>query len=405
MTARPGVPPPGPGVSPPRPAFFPPNVPPYGSRSLAEVVPSILSAVGLEGFPDLLGIEHTDRACLVVIDALGWEVVRDHASAAPFLATLLEGSDPISAGFPATTVTSLASLATGLPPGEHGLMGDSFAVPGHERPMNALRWELYGIGPHVDLSEELPPEAIQALPTLLQRAAEAGLEPTVVGPLEHAGTPLTRAILRGGRYVGTAGEDQLVEFVADALSASSRAVVYAYHPWLDPAGHLYGVGSERWLEQLAAVDGIVRGVADRAPAGSALFVTADHGMVNLEPEDRLDVDDEPSLMGSVRFLAGEARARHAYVRDAAADDVIAAWRHTVGDRMVVLSRDEAIERGWFGPRVNERFRQRIGDVVAAAVGQIGIVQRGVDPLQASFTGHHGSMTEAERLVPLFEVRT
>jgi hypothetical protein len=35
---------------------------------------------------------------------------------------------------------------------------------------------------------------------------------------------------------------------------------------------------------------------------------------------------------------------------------------------------------------------------------VGVVQREVDPTQALLTGHHGSMTSAEQLVPLLQVR-
>jgi hypothetical protein len=85
--------------------------------------------------------------------------------------------------------------------------------------------------------------------------------------------------------------------------------------------------------------------------------------------------------------------------DGAERDVLAIWQDEFGDRMWVVSRDEAIDAGWFGPVVVDRARRRIGDVVAAARGRIGVFQREVDPLQAMLVGHHGSLTDAERLVP------
>jgi hypothetical protein len=72
--------------------------------------------------------------------------------------------------------------------------------------------------------------------------------------------------------------------------------------------------------------------------------------------------------------------------------------------MWVLSGEEAIEAGWFGPHVPDGVRPRIGDVVAAAFAPIGIMQREVDPAQAQLIGHHGSMTAAEELVPMIELR-
>jgi hypothetical protein len=73
--------------------------------------------------------------------------------------------------------------------------------------------------------------------------------------------------------------------------------------------------------------------------------------------------------------------------------------------MWVWTREEAIATGIFGPRVTERARERMGDIVAAAYGLVGIVQREVDPAQARLNGHHGSLTPAEQLVPLLVYRS
>jgi len=42
--------------------------------------------------------------------------------------------------------------------------------------------------------------------------------------------------------------------------------------------------------------------------------------------------------------------------------------------------------------------------VAAAHAPVGVFQRQLDPLQWSLVGHHGSLTDDERLVPLLLFR-
>jgi hypothetical protein len=288
------------------------------------------------------------------------------------------------------------------------MVGYTFAVPGFDRPMNALQWELYGVGEKVDLTDLAPPERIQPNLTLLERAGAEGLSVTVVGPAEHEHSPLTRAILRGGRYEGAHWLDEVVAattaHLRDVGGSNERRAVYAYHPFLDTVGHMIGVGSDEWLAYLARVDGAVREVAGALGPGWAFVVTGDHGMVNLEPDQRVDVADLPELMAGVRFLAGEARARHVHARPGAEADVAATWTEVLGDRMWVAPRDQAIAAGWFGPRVADGVRDRIGDVVAAAAGPVGVFQRDVDPLQSQLVAHHGSMTPAEQLVPLLLVR-
>ena len=110
-----------------------PIVPSYGESSLADLSASILASLTGDAAANVLGLPETGRACLLVVDGLGHELLRGHQAAAPFLAELAFNSRPLTAGCPSTTVTSLASLGTGLPPAEHGMLGYQVAVPGEER--------------------------------------------------------------------------------------------------------------------------------------------------------------------------------------------------------------------------------------------------------------------------------
>ena len=157
-----------------------------------------------------------------------------------------------------------------------------------------------------------------------------------------------------------------------------------YHGDLDGTGHVFGVGSDAWYNQLAHVDKLAEQLAGALPSGTCMYVTADHGMVDIGPDDKLDVD--------------EPRARHLYARRGAAADLLATWREVLGDRAWVMSRDEAIKEGWFGP-VDAGMTSRIGDVVAAPAGSLAIVSTKAEPRESALTGMHGSLTPSEQLVP------
>jgi hypothetical protein len=378
-----------------------PPLPRYGVRSLGELLPSLLSALGMAGFANSLAIEPVSRVCLLLVDGLGWELLRQNGEAAPFLNSIAR--EPLTAGFPATTAASLASLATGLPPGEHGLVGYTMALPGYDRAFNTLTWSLYGLGPRVDLREAVVPEAFQPMPTLPERAAAAGVPIHYLGPSFHKGSGLSRAIGRGQRF-HTAESLEAIQTAALRLAAQP-ALVYGYHPRLDATGHVNGVVSQAWRDELVATDHAVRTLAEQLPGDTVLVVTGDHGMVDLRPNERLDLADHPELAAGVALLAGEPRARFIRTVPGATADVVSAWRSMLGDRMWVWTREEAIATGIFGPRVTDQARERIGDVVAAAYGRAGIVQRDIDPAQARLNGHHGSLTAAEQLVPLLVYRS
>jgi Type I phosphodiesterase / nucleotide pyrophosphatase len=361
---------------------------------LADVVPSVLAAMGVSGFDRRIDLAAEVRgACVLLIDGLGAELLDTYAGDAPVMAGLRGRT--LQAGFPSTTVAGLAAVGTGCRSGEHGMVGLSFRLPG-VGVINPLRWRPHPWGD--DLREAAPPEEVQPMSTTFERAASAGVAVSVVSPAEFSGSGLTRAILRGGRYVG-------VQALGD-LAAGVRAAVadggfcYGYHGEVDLLGHLYGPGSPAWRMQLREVDRLVESVVEGLPPGGLLAIVADHGMVAVDDDEVVDIDSCAALLDGVQAIGGEPRARYVYADDGAADAVLAAWREVLGDRAWVASRDEAIAAGWFGEHVRDEVRARIGDVVAAARGSATMVRRTVEPLESSLVGHHGSLTTAEQHIPL-----
>jgi hypothetical protein len=369
------------------------TVPDYGEGTLPDLATSLLASLGVDDAPNPLGLVPARRACLLIVDGLGWELLRAHQAAAPFLSELTNTGRALTAGFPATTVTSLTSLGTGLPPGRHGMLGYQVAVPGRDRLLNGLRWD-----------DQVDPVSWQPAPTIYQRAAAADIAAYRVAARGLEKTGFSLAAMRGATYRPADTLGALVAQASWALAGSDRALVTVYHADLDGTGHVFGSQSEAWSYQLAHVDKLAEQLASSLPSGTALYVTADHGMVDAGPDDRIDVDLVPGLREGVALLGGEPRARHVYAVPGAASDVLATWQAVLGSRAWVASRDEAIEAGWFGP-VDERFVARIGDVVAAPAGSWALVATKAEPLESSLAGMHGSLTPSDQFVPLLSVTT
>ncbi|MDG9703467.1 alkaline phosphatase family protein [Streptomyces sp. DH37] len=376
-------------------------VPRYGEASLADLLPAVAAGQGVPGLSSGLELKPADRACVFLVDGMGWELLAAHPDEAPFLTSLLPTSrsgtgQPITAGFPSTTATSLASVGTGRVPGAHGLPGYTVLDPATGELMNQLRWQ-----PWTD------PYLWQPYPTVFQLADAAGVATCQVTAPHFEHTPLTRIALSGGSFHGRLSAEDRMDFAAERLAAADRALVYTYYAELDGNGHRHGVDSDAWRGQLMYVDRLAQRLAEQLPPRSALYITADHGMVDIprDPDARYDFDEDWELRAGVARLGGEGRARHLYAVPGAAGDVHAVWREVLADRAWVVTRDEAIELGWFGPRVDDRVRARIGDVVAAMSDGVAVVATEAEPNESELVGMHGSMTPAEQLVPLLEVRT
>jgi hypothetical protein len=368
-----------------------PTLPRYGESTLPDLAASVLAALGVAGEANPLELAPAERVCLLVVDGLGWELLREHPAAAPFLSELAVAGRPLTAGFPATTVTSLASLGTGRPPGQHGLLGYRVAVPGRSSLLNGLRWD-----------SSVDPLAWQPGPTVFERAAAAGIGAYRVALSSLAGTGLSVAAMRGAQFLSADTLGALVAQGAAALRRPGPSLATVYHADLDSTGHVFGCSSDAWRYHLGHVDKLAEQLAGALPPGTALYVTADHGMTDVPPDDRIDADAEPALRDGVALLGGDARARYVYAEPGAAADVLAAWRELLGLRAWVASREQAIAEGWFGP-VNPAFAPRIGDVIAAPVGSAAIVATRAEPRESRLIGMHGSLTPADQLVPLLTV--
>ncbi|SDI17677.1 Type I phosphodiesterase / nucleotide pyrophosphatase [Actinokineospora alba] len=374
-------------------------------HTLADVLPSVASSFGVDG-PNPLGLAPNRDVVVLLIDGLGAESLARHRDAAPTLAAHVRTT--LAAGFPATTSTSLTSLAVGAPCATHGIIGYSFAMPGADGPrlFNSLRWRL-DTATGDDAREHYPPETVQQRPSRLQDLAAHGVAVHYVVPAYQRNSGLTRAAFRAAGTVHPAAcLDEVragILTVADHPGAGSR-FAYAYFPDLDTAGHLHGPESPQWLEVLRAVDACVADLVADLPATCTLLVTGDHGMIRADTA--VDLDTLTRLHRDVRLIGGEARVRHVYLdRPDALPAVLAAWVDELSTHARVVSREQALDERWFGrtPPASA-IADRIGDVIAVAEGNSVLLRPGSEPIESSLLGHHGAWSADEQLVPLIELR-
>jgi hypothetical protein len=134
------------------------------------------------------------------------------------------------------------------------------------------------------------------------------------------------------------------------------------------------------------------------PPEVTLIITADHGMIDIPPQQRIVAEDDPALMAGVSALAGEGRFRQLYVDHDLPHRVADRWRARLGELAWVRTRDEAIDEGWFDA-IDDQLRDRWGHVLVALRGDWAIMTR-TFPREFTLIGMHGSLTPAEMLVPL-----
>ncbi len=353
--------------------------PPYPQRGLVNLVAEIEgrligASIGQGLAPEVGGlIPHGRSYVLVVFDGLGVAQLGH-----PDAARMLESSRAtLESPFPTTTSVALATIATGLPVGDHGLIAHLTWFPELDRVVNTLKWvDLAGKQVRVAYGDLLP------RPNLWERLRAGGVEPITVQPSAFSGSPLSRLLYRGCRFEAAWDDQDLVEATV-ALAAEPGRLVLTYFWQVDYAGHVSGLGSSELGDAMRSASRIWDDLASRLPSDVVLVGTADHGLIEYAEEDKILVRGAP--FDTLRY-AGDPRGVHLWGEDSVMAELAAA---TGGELVDPLS--------LYGPDPIPSACDRSGQALLLAPEGKVILPPGFDK---RLRAYHGGLGSAEREVPL-----
>jgi hypothetical protein len=380
----------------------------HGTRSSA-TLPPLPRELWADWMPELR------RVVLIVIDALGYrslqamwaqgdgQVFRDVAGSGCLV--------PLTSVFPSTTDAALISLRSGCPPAEHGWLAYEMYLRELGIAANAILlcpvWTRQG-----DLLVDwgLDPETLLTVPTLAGDLAAGGVETWAFLSAYFRGSGFTKMLYRGVsglREHVRAGDFWVGLRHLLAETRGQRALLTAYWSDLDTLGHHYGLDTEQWEAEFRSMSHLFeREFLARLPAedreGTLLLLTADHGQVDVSPEEILIASDDPELSRHLLVpVTGESRAAFLYSRPGRRAAIRAYLEEAFPGWFVVLDSVQALEAGLLG--------KPIADETYARAGELLVLPRGRHALQRSklavpLLGRHGGLTQEEMLVPLIGAR-
>ena len=364
------------------------------------VLPAVSAAIGHpvatrihhdpEALRVALGVPKADSVIVALVDGLGYWNLRMRVGHSPYLRALLrdESNDrPIATCAPSTTVAAMAAFGTGTCPGLTGMAGYT--------QRNTQTGELSQL---IQFDNAIAPLDLQREPTVFETLRAAGVRVTSCGLPKFADSPLTKAALRGADYKGDMRPLGRVRAACEA--SKTPGLTYLYIRDADKVGHAYGWESEQWTAVFERVDEQLAQLHRLAPRGTLIVIVADHGMVGSDPDQRVDVAENPELARGVALVGGEPRSLMLYAEpDCDPNDIARRWRDRLGDAALVRTRDEAIDQGMFGV-VEPRVRPMLGDVLVSAAGRATFVDSRIQTDKATrLPGVHGSQTALEMDIP------
>ncbi len=371
-----------------------------GALHLSAVLPAVSAAIGHpvatrihhdpEALRVALGVPKADSVIVALVDGLGYWNLRMRVGHSPYLRALLrdESNDrPIATCAPSTTVAAMAAFGTGTCPGLTGMAGYT--------QRNTQTGELSQL---IQFDNAIAPLDLQREPTVFETLRAAGVRVTSCGLPKFADSPLTKAALRGADYKGDMRPLGRVRAACEA--SKTPGLTYLYIRDADKVGHAYGWESEQWTAVFERVDEQLAQLHRLAPRGTLIVIVADHGMVGSDPDQRVDIAENPELARGVALVGGEPRSLMLYAEpDCDPNDIARRWRDRLGDAALVRTRDEAVDQGMFGV-VEPRVRPMLGDVLVSAAGRATFVDSRIQTDKATrLPGVHGSQTALEMDIP------
>lgn len=348
---------------------------------LSLVLASAIAAT--KGEPNSMGFGSVKSAIVVLVDGLGLHNLEAFQGHAPFLSKLAN-SNPrsIRSECPSTTVLGLVSLASGLRAGEHGLIGYNVLKAGNDRVTNLLSgWE----------QTHENPEGWKSYETLSELH-----KITVVSPPVYERSGFTKLTMPNATFIGADSIEERFG-IAARLAETRGTVSYVYIPELDQAGHRFGCSSDAWLTQLELLDSAMSKTI--FPNGCGVVLTSDHGMVDVDENNHVFLDNLDALSESLFVTGGDTRCAYIYLdKDQDIPGVIDALHTELGVSAVVCTWADLVSSGW---QVKPSQSHLLPDVVLIALSRIAFYdRRTAKPSSLRMVGHHGALSDQETRIPL-----
>ncbi len=302
---------------------------------------------------------------------------------------------------PATTAAAVTTFATGASPAEHGVLGwflhlpdlglVSTILPATTRTGTPMAAEQFSLKKYLRLPSYMA--------SVKCRTALLSYGEIPRSRYSKAGSGWDRP----GSFTTLKGmERRIVEFAR----GKGGGLAYAYWPEFDTRCHAGGTSHAGTLRHLAQIDrSLARLVRQLRGTGTALLVTADHGLVDTPPGRRIELRDVPGFYDCLAMIpSGDARQVQCFVRPAKVRAFRSLARRRLHRACVCVSGEALLRSGVLGPgKPHPALEGRVGDFVLIAREGYTFAATPAGMESGFNEGNHGGLSATEVLVPLYVV--
>ena len=378
------------------------NRPDYQGKSLVNLMTSIGLAHGRpsQGYPacptlTAEQLDDYDNLVLLVVDGLGFDYLdstdglyKQHCQ------------DILTSVFPSTTASSITTFLTGLAPQQHGLTGWftyleevgsvtavlPCVIRGSQEKISDRGIDIGGLYDHPVFFDQLESPSVSVSPDWIRKT-------------EFNQTHTGRASTRGYENM----EDMFAQVTRAIKQSQGKQYIYAYWAEFDHLSHVHGnhsgIVSEHFQQLQKATE---KFLIDIKASNTLLVITADHGFIDLTPEQRITVNDHQRMQECLRLpLSGEPRAAYCYLYQDRCEQFVDYVNNQFPDQLECIPSQELIDGNFYGlGEAHPQLHKRVGDY--ALLMKENFIIKDWLPTEKPFFhyGVHGGVSEREMFVPL-----
>jgi hypothetical protein len=399
--------------------------PQYGSYNFGNIHATVLKLFGIDSGSTLLpkdcfGEDYPQPRVVVFffLDAFGWKFWNEADPGLKALARIKEEGrvTPLTTLFPSTTAASVTTFHTGVLPAQHALYEWNLFIPEYDDVIQTLVFSPLGekVQDGCRAKGYDPAQLFNQSETLVGRLEEHGVKTIQFLPPGYSASGYNSLIGRGGSSVQpyrSAGE-ALPQIKESIRQAKGPTFIYFYYPEIDGAMHQFGPDS---AEAKASVAQFWTRFAEvfgsyEKPEDALFLFAADHGQIGSDPEKAIYLNQlAPELLSWLKthrdgrpvMPNGSSHDVFLHIKEEFVDQALAILRERLDLKALVLSTQDALEQGLFGPPpFNQRFLDRLGQILILPYESRQIWWYDPPRLYAKHRGLHGGLTPEEALTVL-----
>jgi hypothetical protein len=393
----------------------------YEENCISNIPGTLLSLFGVNSelakLPIMDNGTEARKVVLLVLDGFGYNQFLLYYKANNFLAKLAERTDvfPLTSVFPSQTTNALTTLNTGLTPQEHGLFEYYLYLKEVDTIVNTLRFEPIGSKRRNELVDRgFSPDILFNGKTLQSTLQEAGVKSFTHIYSSYAYSPYALLLFRDSTVVPSLRVSDLIVNLRKNLEKQNGPAYFFVHiSNLDLMAHEYGPNSYEYSAELSAISyllnkELIEKIDPKTAKETLFLVTADHGGVDVVPENTTFLNGFPDVIKRLRcdksgkpiLPTGSQRDVFLHVKDEKLTETKELLSEIVGAKAKIVETEQAISDGLFGRgNVSSQFFDRVGNLLILPYRNETVWFDHFKDIKYNPVGQHGGLNEKEMLVP------